>query len=281
MFRPTFNQVFFGLVALSFISAFLAPPRLTDLGRVQLEGLFIPISRPTYHLATWLRRRLAPEPPEDNRPAEAIRRENLELRQEVSRLQMQMERLEALAAQRQSLGDLKELCQRFSVAGTDSGNRDGLILGGALSEVRADQPVLYAGGLAGRIDRAGVSAAHVRLITDSGVALTGRFIRFVRTDTGVQAQRISQLLPIVQGIGGGQMIIANLPLQEVTDAKLQVDDWVVLADETWPAAIQGIRLGRVASIARSERAALFAEIRLAPESGLLQLNDVWVMTRQR
>lgn len=267
-------------MALSFLSAFAAPARLTEMRSVPLEGLLVPISRPAYHLATWLRGRLVRTEPEDQRSAEAIQQENLELRQEISRLQMEIERLEALAAERQNLGDLKSLCDRFPVAGTDSGDRDGLTLGGVPAEVQTDQPVLYGGGLAGRVDRVDEGVAHVRLVTDAGFIVSGQFVRFVKqSDGSVQAVRVSQLLPIVQGAGGGQMLIANLPLQDVTDAQLQPDDWVVLSDNTWPTAIQGIRVGRVASIRRAQKAALFAEIKLEPESGLMRLADVWVMTR--
>lgn len=267
-------------MSLSFISAFIVPQRLTDLSRVELEGLFIPVSRPTYHIANWLRRKWSHDQPEDVRPSDQIVQENLMLRQEVTRLQMEVERLQGLASERQNLGDLQSLCDHFTVAGTDSGNRDALMLEGSTASVKPDQPVLYGGGLAGKIDRVGVGSAHVRLVTDTGFTVSGRFVRFVKSDAGIQAQRISQLLPIVQGTGGGQMVIVNLPLQDVADAKLQTDDWLVLSDNSWPAAIQGIRLGKIASIEKSRRAALFAEIHLAPESGLMRLNDVWVMTRQ-
>jgi cell shape-determining protein MreC len=275
-----FNQVFFVLMGLSFVSAFLIPPKYTDLGRVQIEGLFVPLSRPAYHFATWARGKVVREDETDSRANSTISGENMELRQEVSRLQMEVKRLEQLAAERQSLGDLNSLCRRLNVTGTDSGNREGLILGGVmLSDVDVDQPVLYSGGLAGKIDRAGVTAAHVRLVTDAGFTVSGRFIRFVRGGGGIEATNVSELLPIVQGAGAGQMSITNLPMQQVKDADIRRDDWVVLADSTWPNAVKGVRLGRVDSIAPWKRAPLFAEIRLVPEVGLLRLNDVWVMTK--
>jgi cell shape-determining protein MreC len=268
-------------MSLSFLCAFVAPTRFSEMREVPLEALLVPISRPSYHIATWLRRRLVRTEPEDQRSIDAIRQENLELKQEVSRLQMEVDRLGALAAERQALGDLKSLCDRFSVAGTDSGDRDGLTLSGVSSAVATDQAVLYGGGLAGRIDRAGEGVAHVRLITDPGFIVSGQFVRFVKQPDGsVQATRISQLLPIVQGNGAGQMVIENLALQDVKSAQIQPDDWVVLSDSAWPTAIQGIRVGRVASIRRAQKAALFAEIKLEPEAGLMRLADVWVMTRK-
>jgi cell shape-determining protein MreC len=153
-----------------------------------------------------------------------------------------------------------------------------LILEGVGADVKAEQPVLYGGGLVGKIDAAGAGSAHVRLLTDTGFTVTGQFVRFAKTDSGIQAQRITQLIPIVRGIGGGQMIIANLAMQDILT--LQPDDWLVLSDPTWPAAIQGIRLGKIASIQRSRTAALYVEIRLSPEAGLMRLNDVWVMTKE-
>jgi cell shape-determining protein MreC len=275
-----FKQVFFALMALSFLCAFAAPARFSEVRRVPLDALLVPISRPTYHLATWLRQRLVRTEPEDERSVDAIRQENLELKEEISRLQMEVDRLGALAAERQALGDLKSLCDRFGVAGTDSGDRDGLTLSGVSAQVRTDQAVLYGGGLAGRIDRVGEGVAHVRLVTDPESVVSGQFVRFVRQSDGtVRAERIAQLLPIVQGVGGGQMEILNLPLADVNAAQIQEDDWVVLSDNDWPTAIQGIRVGRVASVRRAQKAALFAEIKLQPESGLMRLADVWVMTR--
>ncbi len=268
-------------MGLSFLCAFAAPTRFSEIRRVPLDALLVPISSPSYHIATWLRRRLVRTEPEDQRSLDAIREENLELKQEVSRLQMEVDRLGALANERQALGDLKSLCDRFAVAGTDSGNRDGLTLSGINSQVQTDDAVLYGGGLAGRIDRAGEGVAHVRLITDSGFVVSGEFVRFEKQPDGtLQAVKISQLLPIIQGDGGGQMLIANLPLQDVKNAQIQPDDWVVLSDNLWPTSIQGIRVGRVASIRRAQKAALFAEIRLEPEAGLMRLADVWVMTRK-
>jgi hypothetical protein len=50
-----FNQVFFGLMMLSLLGAFVLPPRATDLGRTSFQTLLIPISRPTYRIANAIR----------------------------------------------------------------------------------------------------------------------------------------------------------------------------------------------------------------------------------
>jgi cell shape-determining protein MreC len=277
-----FNQIFLALMALSFASAFFVPPQITNAGRQRLQGLYIPVSHPAYELANWIRRKWVVEPAEDNRASDDIDQENVDLRQEVTRLQMQIERLEGLAAERQALGDLKSLCDRLTVDGTDSGMREGLIVTGpALASLQTDQTVLYSGGLAGKIDQAGSGAAHVRLLTDPGFTISGRFVRFVKSDAGMQAVRLSQALPIIQGAGNGEMIIGNLSFADVANAKLQADDWVVLSDNAFPSPVQGVRIGRIASIGHLKQAPWFAEIRLQPESGLQHLSDVWVLTHMQ
>jgi cell shape-determining protein MreC len=279
MLRLSFNHVFFFLMTMSFIGSFVLPPRFADLGRVQLEVLFIPISRPTYHLANYFRGRVVTPPVTDNRDAEDVKDENFELRKKVNLLNVQIEQLQAQLGERQSLGDLQSLCDRFVIAGADSGTREGLFLGGTLNNIALDQPVLSNGCLIGKIDRLNIGSAHVRLVTDPGSAVTAYFIRFVKTPTGIESQRVSQLLPIVQGAGSGKLTIINLPFKDVTDANLQPEDWLILADETFPAAVQHIPIGKIATITQWSRAPLFAEIRLEAQPGYMHLRDVWVMTR--
>ncbi|MDP9173388.1 MAG: rod shape-determining protein MreC [Planctomycetota bacterium] len=282
MSRLQFNQVFFGLMALSFISAFLVPPRITDSGRVQLEGLFIPISRPTYRMANWLRGRVAPDIASDTRPDQDIKQENLALRQEVSRLGAEVERLQGLAAERASLGDRQSLCERFTVAGVDSGNRQALILAGDLQgDIKTGQTVLHTGGLAGRVEGAGLGGAHVRLITDPGFVVTGKFGSYVKNNDGsVSYVAVSDLLPIVQGMGNEQMNVTNLSYADVVKSGVKAGDLISLADRMFPRDAQGLILGRIVSVSRWKRAPLFAEILLEPQAALMRLNDVWVMTRE-
>jgi hypothetical protein len=276
--RLHFNQVFFGLMSLALVSAFVAPERISDLSRIQIEGLFIPISRPAYTLANWVRSRLVPDKPADARPDQAIAAENLALKQEVSRMQMEIERLSALAGERKQLGKFENLCERYAVNSADSGNRGSLGLGGVLAGLHKEQPVLYNAGLVGWIDSASVGGARVRLITDAGFTVTGRFIRFVTADGAVKEVQISDFVPIVRGSGRGDMTIENLPFEDVAKA-LRVNDWVALADEAWPAAVQGTHVGRIVAIDRLERQPLFAQIHVLPASDLTRLRDVWVLMR--
>jgi cell shape-determining protein MreC len=272
-----FNQVFFGLMTLSFISAFIAPPHLTDVPRVQFEGLFIPISGPAHRVANWMRERIAPQELPPPRPLATLEDENSGLRKQVLVLEAQVQRLEGLAAERQNLGDLNAFCDRFNVQGVDSGNLQGLIIGGALlSGVQTGQEVLYNRCLVGKIDRAWPVGAHVRLVTDPEFIISGRFSR--SGPTGEELARLRDLLPIVQGVGDGQMAITNIPYDQAHD-KLRIGDWVTVSDTRFT-AVEGVPLGHIVSISRTRKAPLFADIRVEPETPLLQLNDLWVMTRK-
>ncbi|MGD0461435.1 MAG: rod shape-determining protein MreC [Tepidisphaeraceae bacterium] len=274
-----FSQTFFALMVLSFFSAFVLPQRLTDLGRTQFATLLIPISRPTYIIASAIRAHFVHEPSEDTRPAQAIEQENLMLKQQNLTMAAEIDRLAQRAGERARLGGIESLCGRFEVAGTDSDNHEGLtITGSGLSAVHVDQPVLSSANvvdLIGRIDRVGSLAAHVTLVTDAGFTVTGHFFS---VSAGGAAEN-TNLMAIVRGQGNGNMVISTLPF-EIVKRNVRVGDWIVLADDRWP-QLHGVRIGRVASIRRLPSQSLFAEIGLAPETSLIHLSDVWVMTRQQ
>jgi cell shape-determining protein MreC len=281
--RVQFNQVFVVLLTLSFLSAFVLPRRMTDLSRMPIQTLLIPISRPTYRLANAIRGHFEAQTVEDTRPIQTIEQENLGLKQQIQEMSFQIQHLEQRADERASLGGFESYCTRFEVSGADSDNRQGLTISGAgLENLNLDQPVpvLSSGAaidLIGRITAAGAFSAHVRLITDAGFTVTGHFKNY---SEGNGFQENKNLLAIVTGRGSGQMAIDNLWMEDVRKAGIAPGDWLVLSDETWPHALQGIRIGRVASIDPLPRQSLFADIRLAPEGNIMHLADVWVMLRQ-
>ncbi len=270
------NRIFALLMSLSFISAFVAPPRLMEGARAELEGLFIPVSRPTYSIANWLRRKISPDQVQDIRPDADIRRENVELQQQVAFLEARVQRLQSAVGEREKLGDLQKYCERFSVAGADSGNREGLIIAGALlTSVQQGQTVLWDGALVGRIDRSSLNAAHVRLITDPGFVTTGRWFRGKADPRGpADSDPI-----IVEGAGAGKMIVNKLNLDKVTSMGIAKGDWIVLDDTVnWPDPAQGLRIAQVESIQSSIHSPLHAQITLHSGVDLMQLPNVWVMT---
>jgi len=264
---------------LSLLSAFVFPARMSDVGHTQFAALLFPISRPTYRIANAIRAHFVEPVSEDSRPDQAIETENLALKEQIQRMTAQIDMLQQRAGERASLGGFESFCNRFEVTGTDGDNRDGLTIGGlSFSSVRVGQPVLSSGtvvDLIGRIDNVGMLSAHVSLITDAGFAVTGHFVSY----SAGGAQENKTLQAIVRGRGGGKLVIDTLALADLKDS-VNVGDWVVLSDDTWPRALQGVRIGRVASIQPLPKQSLFAEIQLASETNLLHLNDVWVMTHQ-
>jgi cell shape-determining protein MreC len=276
-----FKQVFTGLMALSLLSAFVLPPHATEIGRSPFQTLLIPISRPTYKLANAIRGRFETKPVEDTRSSAAIEQENLALKQQVQRLNVEIEQLEQRAAERASLGGFETYCERFVVDGGDTNGRDGISIAGTkIGDLKENQPVLSSGGVIdfiGRVTAIHGMAAHVRLVTDVGFTVTGHFVSF---STSSGAQENPALLAIVTGHGLGQMAITNLHGDEVKHEGIQPGDWVILRDETWPHGLQGVRIGKIASIQPLAKQPLFADIELVPEEDYVHLNDVWVMTHE-
>jgi len=267
---------------LSLLSAFALPPRVTDLNGSSLQALLIPISRPTYKIANAIRGRFETRPVDDTRDTSAIERENQALKQQIQAMRAEIDHLQQRAGERASLGGFEEFCDRFEVTAADTGVHDGItITGSGISALHVDEPVLSSGSviaLIGRISRAGAMAAQVRLITDPGFTVTGHFVSYSAASGATENK---DLTAIVTGLGKTQMVIDNLSLQDVQHAGLQPGDWIVLNDDTWPRDLQGVRIGRIASIEALSRQTLFADIRLAPEQNLMHLSDVWVMTHQR
>jgi cell shape-determining protein MreC len=271
-----FSQTFFALLALSFFSAFVLPPRLTDLGRTQFETLLIPISRPTYKIATEIHAHFAHETPEDTRPSQTIEQENRVLRQQVQLMSAEIDRLAQRASERARLGGFEQYCTRYEVAGTDADNHDGItITGSGLSAVQVGQPVLSSGtvvNLLGVVDRVGLMAAHVTLVTDAGFTVTGHFFSV----SGGGAAENAGLMAIVRGQGFGNRVINTLAYETVKKA-VHLGDWIVLADDQWP-QLHGVRLGRVALIGPLPSQSLFAQIDLEREPDITLKDGVWVMT---
>jgi cell shape-determining protein MreC len=270
------NQIYLALMAMAFLFAFVLPEHWSHTVGEHIEGIFTPIAGPSRRVAAGLYQRLSKESAVDPRSKEAIATENDRLRQEVVRLQTELSRLQVLDAQSKALGDLRTLCTHFS-ATNDSGTRDGLVLAGStLTGIKEGQPVLYDGGLAGRIDRAGAAGAHVRLITDNKFTVLGRFVRFNPARGTVDQVSDTRT---VTGIGQGRLVIRNITRTDFDNAKLNVGDWVVLDDPDWPITVQGQRLGTLQTVTNSRESLGFVQLELAPETNLMRLTDVFVLTK--
>jgi cell shape-determining protein MreC len=258
---PRFNAIFSALMGLGFLCAFILPGRLMDAGGMRLTGILLPISRPVYQISTSLRRRIEPTSSADTRPSDDLIQENLQLRQQIAHMQMEIEELQAQAGERQRLGDLQSLCDRFSVAAADMGSHQGLTLGPFVGGLAVNQPVVCGSGLVGKIDRVGEGSAHVRLITDPGSIVEAQFVRYVTTPAGIQVQAVGHLLPMAD-------------VSQVVPG-----DWLVVADDSFSQAVQREPIGRVSAYGPWAKAPLFAEIKVDPAPGLTRLSDLWVQVR--
>src|SRR5690606_20296943 len=186
-----FNHVFSLLMSLAFISAFILPQFSAARGvsgkaAAHVRAIFAPVSLPFHRIGTWAHAAFFSGASPDARPEAEIRLENDYLRTEIVRLTKQLEELLALNADRELLGDLRQYCTPMAVVGTDSGNRETLLLRPLLEmTLRDGLPVICPSGLVGRLDRIGGGAgAQVRLITDPGFRLEAGFRRFVEGEDG-------------------------------------------------------------------------------------------------
>jgi len=287
MSRLTFNHVFIALLVVAFLSSFVIVPRrsITPLPPVQL--LFAPVARPVSSLAGWVNARFAsakpldPEHPTAARPSSDVYDENQQLRLLVGSLTSQLQRLAQINAEREAVGDIRDLCTPFAVIGADAGKQKSLILQGTTAQgLAVDQPVLKGYELIGRVVVAGMGGAMVRLVTDDHFRATGGFARFSPTEAGTEEYvPIASAAPLVEGTGGDLMMIRNLSLRDVQEAGVQAGDWVVLNDVDWPIVVQGRRLGRVVSVNPSTNA-LYAELQIKPASNLMTIREVMVLTKK-
>ena len=280
MFRLRFNQVFVGLLALSFVSAFILPSKYTNPVRT-IQGLFYPVSRPARVVGYALNRRFS-HPPKDTRAVEDVKTENEQLRLLVSSLTAQLEDLQRVNADRTLIGDVQKLCTPVRVIGNGSAaQRDSLALrAGTLDGIRDGMPVLYRRGMVGRIERSGPGGSQVQLCTDRDFGIAAQFRRYgEKPDKRFVYETPGQTQPFVKGAGRGKMIITNVQLKETTagavENPIEVGDIVVADDPEWEAA-RGQWLGKVEKI---EASRLFAVITVAPILDLSTLDEVMVMNK--
>jgi hypothetical protein len=285
MFRLRFNQVFVALLFASFVAAFVLPANLTDPAR-NLQKLFAPVAWPARAIASAVRNRVAPpQRPEDNRDVADVKAENEQLTTMVLSLTGQLEEMRRINEERAKLGNVRDMCTRFRVVGTDpSLNRDSLgIVASTADNVRARMPVLYGDGVVGRIDRVNPGGAQVQLITDKEFQATARFFR---KPPGAAIVEVKTRQPLIRGAGNGRMIIVNVPLKETKgpppeqgEIGVEVGDIVVIDDPEWPLQGRWQKLGTIEAIEAQQGARLYALIRVKPALPLGTLDEVMVMNK--
>ncbi len=270
---------------LALLAALFLPNRVSDRGRSHVQILFAPVAVPTrwvtglVHGAVWPSRSTDDASPAAPRAAEEVYRENDQLRVELANVARQLEHYKSRAAEREALGQISERCSRYRVMGGDSGPRDALSLlaGGSLEP---GMVALTRDGIIGRVDRAGVGGAQVRLLSDKASKFTGSFGRYEPNSAGVaEFRRFDLPATLVQGIGEGRMRSGLLDMKLVEAAGLKENDWLILDDTAWPEALRWFRVGRVATVRPSGQNMLVAEIIIHPAVDAKQLRDVMVMDK--
>ena len=285
------QHVFFGLMGLAAVVAFVVPPRVAARFTPQVQVLFAPVSRPVGGVAAWVTHRVAPPGIDDPRSTQDIREDNLRLRAELAWLQEQLGEASRRDTELAKLGPLKDRCQIFKVTGGDSGTRDSLALAGSTLEgLRNDMYVLTLEGLVGRVQRAGIGGAQVQLLSDPGFKVGVRFARYVPQDSNYEYLGTPAVL--AQGAGDGTMVVRTLKLSDVgltpdgkrpkkSDGLREETDYAFLSDNDCPRELQGEPIGKVVRVGPRPDARLFAEVRIQPNTNLKRLREVMVMTKEQ
>jgi hypothetical protein len=277
-----FNHVFFILLTLSAMSAFLIPAQYSDRVHPQLQAVFAPVAMPVRTIARWASEKASPPRVADARGAVLVSHENQELKQANAKLLHDLEEMRRINADREKVGSIRELCTPVAVDGNPDSSRETLALrGSSLQGLRDGQFVLYDNDIVGTL-RAGKLGAQVRLITDPGFRVNCYFRSQRRNEKGeILFARIDLPDKLVEGVGRGVMVCRGLPYDDVKKSGLAVGDWAVLNDSDWPARLKGRRLGQVTSVGRWREHPLFAEIKIQPVSNLMRLSEVMVLTKNQ
>jgi len=273
-----FNHVFVGLLALSALSAFVINPKYTNRIR-NVQALFSPVASPTRKITFAIHERISKPEIHDPRALADIRAENEQLRSTLMSLSGQLDEMRRIDAELSKLGDLRAISTRVGVVGPDTGASESLNLRGtSLDGIAEEMPVVYSGGVVGRIARAGVGGSQVRLITDRSFRATAVFKYFERTANRALVCKPRPTEPAVaQGDGKGAILVSSVGAKDAE--KIRIGDELVLADEAWPITVKGYRLGQVVSKTQRREAPLFYEIRVQPQRNLKELSDVSVVTK--
>ena len=168
------------------------------------------------------------------------------------------------------------------VIGGDPGTRDSILLNGATPEgIRAGMYAIYPAGVVGLVERAGNAGGQVRLVTDRGFRIRGRFEGDRKDKTGrLQIMPITTPTVLVEGIGNNTLRIRNsLRLADGQAAGIHEGDWVVVNDHDWPPILAGERIAEVTKFGPDPNTPLFAEVLLQPSTNLMRLEQVMVVAK--
>lgn len=276
-----FGQVYFLLLLMSALSAFVLPPRFTQKSHPELQAVFAPLSWPVRAVASKISRRLNPPGEADFRSKETLIDENQELRQTNAQLWKEVDQLREIARQLPELGSLQDRCTTYAVVGGDPGTRDSLLLrGSSFENVVPGKFVVYPGGIVGKVARAGVGGAQVQLVTDIGFAVSASFAMYQRDENRLLKPVPLAIDPIlVKGVGNGEMLAQRIVREVAEKAGLQHGTSVLVNDPDWPNELQNRQLGTVVEVIPRRDSPLHVDVRIRPPADLRQLRWVMVMNK--
>ena len=283
------NPLFFGLMALAGVSAFLIPARFTDRVVPQLQLLFFPVVGAGAGLAAWAHGREEQLPPDD-RASYAIRLENDRLRQQNVKLRYDLVEQLKITNELKNLGDLGPLCTPVKVVGDDTGQRESLALAGSsLEGLKDDMCVVYPGGIVGRLQRTGVAGGRcsssptpASASPPTSAALTAQGRRQEPRRKGRDRRIRAPEQRARAGRRGRPRADGRAAPEDVGRAGVGPAERGLggpRRQRSGPPRLSGLRIGRVASITTHRESPLFAEIRIAPDADLLKLPEVMVLTK--
>jgi hypothetical protein len=269
---------------MSLLSAFILPARITSRVPASVANIFRPVASPTHAIAGWVHNKFAARRPRDGESPDQPRvpgevfLENTELRILVASLKGQLFQAQERLAERAKVGEVLPFCTPFSVVAGDSAGRDSLMLAGSSFDgVAEDQAVLYSGGIAGRISRAGIGEARVRLVTDPNFTAEVSFARFVYVDGKPDLQQLSQEKKVVRGLGNGKLA-TRVDTKFKDETHLTAGDWATLNDGEWAPVIRGYRVAQVSEVVPAKEAGWF-NVTLKPNQELRRLDEVMVLNK--
>jgi cell shape-determining protein MreC len=280
--KPT--TLFAGLMFLAFITAFFIPHRVSDRGRAHVQALFAPVAVPTrffagvIHDKVWPTRARDEVSPDAPRAVAEVYAENDKLRVELANVVGQLEHFRTIASELEDMGPAANRSSRYTVMGGDTAGRDSLKIVGRSGRLQPGMPALTRAGLIGKVASTGTGSATIQLLTDRESRFSARVSRYADTADGFRP-RSTMPATLVQGAGKGLMKASMIEFAAVEKGAIQVGDWMVLDDESWPTIMKNYRVGKVKSIERSRDNMLLAEVIIEPLVDPLQLRDVMVVDK--
>jgi rod shape-determining protein MreC len=198
-----------------------------------------------------------------------VRRQNLELQDELARLKLEQTRLREDAGQAQRLQKLLEFKQHYvgdvmpaQVVGTSGSEHSRLIYidRGSHAGLRPDMAVITPDGIVGKVKDVTAFSSSVLMINDR------------ESGAGVILEK-SRRQGVLRGTAGGELNLSDI----MSDENIEAGERVVTSggDRIYP---KGLPVGTVSNVAPDREDSSFLAIKIKPAADLNRLEEVLVVT---